>query len=84
MLESVGFWDGIETIAAGENWRQHAGIVTLPVWAGSQPRRLLQAMADKKRVITTPSSGLSAGESVTLIDEGDTQALIKAIRGVSP
>jgi hypothetical protein len=83
VLEGDGFWDGLETVAAGKAWRRHAGVVVLPACAGSQPRRLLQALADGRPIITTAASGLPASNSVTLVPEGDVESLVQAVRRVS-
>jgi hypothetical protein len=82
VLEAEDFWSGIDTVAAGESWRQYGGIVVQPACAGSQPRRLLQALSDGRKIITTPASGLPAGESVILIPNCDAVALVDAIRQV--
>ena len=82
VLEAEGFWEGIPTVAAGEKWREHAGVIVLPAWAGSQPRRLLQALSEGRQVITTKAAGLGAGDRVTLVPEGDPAALAQAIRQV--
>jgi hypothetical protein len=82
VLEAEDFWSGIDTVAAGENWRQHGGIVVLPSCAGGQPRRLLQALSDGRKVITTSASGLPASESVILIPDCDAAALADKIRQI--
>ena len=79
VLEAPDFWNGIETITANAEWRLHDGIVVMPTWTESQPRRLLQALADGLQIITTRNSGLTSNEQVTLIAEGDTDGLIREV-----
>lgn len=83
VLESAGFWRGVEAIQAGADCWRYDGPVVMPVWAESQPRRLLQALANGRRVITTRSSGLAGMPGVILVDEGDSPALISAIEAAA-
>ncbi len=79
VLESPDFWNGIQIIEANTEWRSHEGIVVLPTWTESQPRRLLQSLADGRKIITTRNSGLAPSGQVTLIAEGDTDGLIRQV-----
>jgi hypothetical protein len=80
VLEAPDFWAGMDTVPAGEQWRKHPGIVVMPVCAGGQPRRLLQALSDGRTVITTPESGMAEGDRVRVIPDCDAAALGEAIR----
>jgi hypothetical protein len=80
VLEASDFWTGIDTVAAGERWRAHPGIVVFPVCAGGQPRQLLQALSDGRTLITTAESGLAPSGHVRVIPNCDVEALVVAVR----
>ena len=80
VLESTNFWEGLQIIEAGQTWNECSGIVVLPAWIENQPRRLLQALADGKRVIASEACGLAGQSGVITIPTGSVEALIKAIK----
>lgn len=82
VLESAEFWRGVEVVNSGADWLNFAGPVVMPVWAESQPRRLLLALANGRPVITTKASGLEGLPGVIVIEEGAAGALIEALGSV--
>ena len=82
VIEDAAFWQGVETIPAGEDWLAGVAAVVLPAWVEHQPRRLLAAVAAGVPVIATEACGLSGVPGVITIPNGDPKALIEALRTV--
>jgi len=79
LLEGADFWRGYDAKYGGEGWLEEAELVVLPAWVEHQPRRLLAALAAGVPVICTPACGLPPQPGLTLVPEGDSVALRKAI-----
>ena len=82
VLESRGFWEGVTTAPAGDDWLDEAAAVVLPAWVEHQPRRLLQAAAAGVPVIASAACGLANVAGVTTIPSGDVAALRAALAGL--
>ncbi len=81
-LEAADFWRGLATqrpTPGTPPWRS-AAIVVQPAYVEENPRALLAALANGRKVIATPACGLPAQPGLTLIPCGDTAALIDALR----
>ncbi len=79
LVEGSDFWGDIPTIPTTGDWLADARAVVLPAWVEHQPRRLLRALAAGIPVIATPSCGLPPQPHLTLVNEGDIDALRTAI-----
>ncbi len=80
VLESPSFWEGLQIIEAGPTWNEYPSLVVLPAWIENQPRRLLQVLADGRRVIASEACGLAGQSGVITIPTGSVDDLIKAIK----
>ncbi len=81
-VEGADFWKSISVEPADNDWLEDAAVVALPAWVENQPRRLLAALAAGVPVICTPACGLGEQPGVTVILEGDVEALDAALAGV--
>jgi hypothetical protein len=79
LLEGTDFWKGANTCPAGADWLAGAAMVVLPAWVEHQPRRVLAALASGVPVVCTAACGLPPQAGLTIVGEGDTQALRAAI-----
>lgn len=70
MLAGEDFWDGvaIERRAQGPGWLDDIGAILHPAALTSQPRALLQALANGVTVYATPESGLAPADCLALGD----------------
>jgi hypothetical protein len=82
VIESPGFWAGIETKDADEHWLQGARCVVLPAWVEHAPRRLLEAIGAGVPVIASSACGLDGMDGVVTVPAGDADALKAAIEGM--
>ena len=81
-LEGEGFWSGLPVRHVARNdpdWLTEACLVVQPSLVEEQPRSLLAALAAGIPVIATPACGILPRTGVTLIPEGDPDALVEAI-----
>ena len=83
VIEDTGFWNGVETVPAGESWLAQAAAVVLPAWVENQPRRLLQAVAAGIPVIASDACGLADVPGVMVVAAGNASALAAALEAVS-
>lgn len=76
------FWRGVEKreISPRESWLSHARVAVLPALIEHQPRLLLRALAAGVPVVCTPGCGLGGCEGVSLVEFGDSDAFIQALR----
>ena len=81
-IEADNFWDGFAVRPAGVDGLQTADVVVLPAFIEHRPRRLLQAVASGVPVIATASCGVENVEGVSIIPEGDANALRAALSSV--
>ena len=79
--EAVDFWHGLETERSIPDGDPLDGVacVVLPAFVEYRPRLLLRAIARGLPVICTPACGLGGYAGVTLVEAGNTAALIAAI-----
>jgi hypothetical protein len=79
-LEGADFWAGVRTRRAGADWLDGVAAVVQPALLEESPRKLLQALARGVPVIATAACGLTKREGLTLVAEGDANALVEALR----
>lgn len=78
LVEGADFW-GRREVRAGGDWLAEAGVVVLPAWVEHEPRRLLMALAAGVPVVCTAACGIAPQAGVTIVPEGDVEALRTAI-----
>ncbi len=79
ILEDPSFWDGFNTIQTPFEPALVPDLVVLPSIVESQPRSLLQALADGIPVLTTRESGIHANSGARFVPVLDSNALRAAI-----
>jgi hypothetical protein len=82
--EDAAFWHGLDVRRADakDPWRG-IGLVVLPPWVETSPRRLVEALARGLPVIATPACGLPEGTpGCRLVPAGDAAALTAAVAEV--
>ena len=82
VLESSGFWQGIEILPASPSGGMNIRAVVLPAWVEPQPRRLLGVLGTGLPVIASDACGLADVPGVIAIPTGDASALLAALRSV--
>jgi hypothetical protein len=78
--ETDSFWDGCLIEKEKTNSFENIRLVIYPAYVEHQPRLLLRANALSIPVITTPASGLSESENVSVIPIGDYDALKQMVQ----
>jgi len=81
-LENDNFWEGLNVTQAGPDVFNEVKLVILPAYIEHQPRLLLKALALNIPVIATSASGLSPAKNLSIIPEGDYEALKAAVSEV--
>lgn len=81
-LEGEGFWDGLDVRRPEGRWLEGVGVVVQPAILEDRPRRLLEAIAAGIPVICTDACGVAGYPGVTLVREGDADALVRAITAI--
>ncbi len=79
VCESGDFWNDTEVYHCSGNILEHAKVVVYPAVLESQPRILLQALAEGIPVIATEACGLAPHPSLTVVPTGDYLALRNAM-----
>ena len=79
LTEGAHFWKDVSVERADADWLSEAGVVVLPSWVENQPRRLLAALAAGVPVVCTPACGIEEQPGVTIVPEGNTEALVAAL-----
>ena len=80
-LEGADFWSGVRTRRPDPaNWLEGVCAVVQPALLEDAPRRLLAALASGVPVIATRACGLPEQDGLTLVPEGDANALIAVLR----
>jgi hypothetical protein len=81
MLEGADFWDGVrqDPTPAGGHWLDGVSLVVQPALTQDAPRRLLEALAAGVPIVATPACGLEPEPGLTLVEQGDAEALTAAI-----
>ena len=82
-LEGAGFWDGVDVVTLDGHWLDGAACVVQPSVIEDQPRKLLAALAAGVPVIATEACGIEPRAGLTLVPEGDADALIAAIQAIT-
>jgi hypothetical protein len=81
-LEGPGFWDGVEAAPPPGAWLDGVAAVVQPAVIEDQPRRLLAALSAGVPVVATEACGLGERPGLTLVAQGDAEALAAALRAV--
>ena len=72
----------LRSLSHHDDWLQQADAVVLPAHVEHNPRALRAALAAGLPVIATAACGLPAQAGLTLVTEGDIQALAKALAAI--
>lgn len=83
-LEGLDFWTGVSTQRPSGDWLDGVAAVVQPAIVEERPHRLLAALAAGVPVVASPACGLYPQPGLTLVEPGDTEALIKALRTLIP
>lgn len=83
-LEGPDFWSGVSILRPSGHWLDGVAAVVQPALVEERPHRLLAAIAAGVPVVATPACGLYPQPGLTLVEPGDTEALIKALRILIP
>jgi hypothetical protein len=84
-LEEADFWHGVRLgtpPAEPRRWLDSVAAVVQPAFVEEQPRRLLAALAAGVPVIATPACGIAPCAGLTLVEPGDGDGLVAALRQV--
>ncbi|MBV9990791.1 MAG: VanW family protein [Alphaproteobacteria bacterium] len=76
-LEGAKFWAGLRT---ARDIGEGVAAFVQPAFLEDRPRKLLAALASGIPVIATKACGLPAQNGLTLVEAGNTEALIKAVQ----
>lgn len=83
-LEGANFWDGIAARRPSDDPFADIAVVVQPAIVEERPRRLIAALAAGVPVIATPACGLPPQPGLTVIEPGDSDALIGALERLLP
>jgi hypothetical protein len=82
-IEAENFWSGVRISKPSPgHWLDGIAAVVQPAIVEQAPRRLLTALASGVSVVATKACGLDPQLGLTLVPEGDADALADAIRRV--
>ena len=76
-LEGPNFWEN--PVPATKDWLEGVCAVVQPAILEDKPRRLLRALASGCPIIATEACGIQAGPLVTIVEEGDVEAIVAAL-----
>ncbi len=80
-VEGEDFWEGVKIRRANpEDWLKGVAVVVQPAILEDRPRQLLEALAAGCPVIATTACGLPDHPNLTIVPDGDIDALIEAVR----
>jgi hypothetical protein len=79
-LEGEGFWEGVNTRRAARGDWTGVGLVVQPSHLEDRPRGLLAALALGLDVVATPACGVPPQPGLHLIEPGDPEQLLEAVR----
>lgn len=78
-LEGDDFWAGVETRTPAKGF-DGIEVMLQPAVLEDQPRRLLRALASGVPVLCTRACGLEGLPHVSIVPEGDVEAMVEAVR----